>query len=190
MLFLYSRSGGKPLDSLVLLKEDKLKPHTSMIAPAAASVLALSCMFVSPAHAQKAALTRDIDRPSAQPVNGTCQASTQFGSIKCNLYTVPAGKRLVVETVSYRATAPGSSSIGQVLFGQDAGYSNLILGLPNTYLISPSLIITDGGIKVYGGTQALVAYIDEGKTLAAGVIVIGATNYIQDFVFSGYLVDK
>jgi hypothetical protein len=61
---------------------------------AAASIATALVGVPSSALAQvKPALMRDVDRPSAQPVTGSCFAfSAGFNLTKCVLYTVPAGK--------------------------------------------------------------------------------------------------
>lgn len=160
----------------------------------AAAAAALNIALTMPAHAQaKAALTRDIDRSSAQPVHGICgESDASSGFLKCTLYTVPAGKRLIVETVSYEAVTAAGSVVTSVLFGQDyKGTSYLNMGFGNVFNIQPTYKYEQDGYRVYGGTQALRMYIDENNTLAAGGAHGGAYRYYGwQLSFSGYLVDK
>lgn len=152
---------------------------------AAASAVFLNAAFVTPVHAQaKAALTRDIDRPSAQPVNNGCDA-VRVGSIEsgCRLYTVPAGKRLVVEFVGYELAA---QTIFRLTFGQEAGLETFLRYKPNTFHV-PATLTTVGS---FTGSQALKIYLDEGQALIAKVIQGDASSSPGYFNFSGYLIDK
>lgn len=167
--------------------------QTTLRPVAAAAIAALALVaLVTPAHAQvKAALTRDVDRPSAQPVNGTCTtASDTVGAIKCALYSVPAGKRLVVETVSYKMATASGSAVYFVTYGQDAGFASLPFGYPNILSVTPAFAYEQAGARIYTGAQALQMYIDENQSFAAGGSRGGTANYVQSFSFSGYLVDK
>ncbi len=168
----------------------KSKTLFPVVAAAAAALFSLN--LVTPAEAQvKAALTRDVDRPTAQPVTGACYAASDgLGNIKCSLYSVPAGKRLVVETVSYKMVTASSTSAYFINFGEDAGFANLSFGYPNVFNVTPSFAYEQGGARVYTATQALQMYVDENKTLAAGGVRGGGANYLNTFSFSGYLVDK
>lgn len=160
---------------------------------AAVSAVVLNVAVVTPAHAQvKAALTRDVDRPSAQPVNATCRT---FSDAKCILYTVPAGKRLVVETVSYVAYSTSAGRIDSIYFGQDVAdvYGFLLPDVnTNIYSVAPVLTSDAAGLRRYNATQPLRAYIDENQRLAAAVYSggVGAYSTPQTLIFSGYLVDK
>ncbi len=80
-----------------------MKAHRGKAAPSNRRWLALVMGLVAaaPAFAQRAALVRDIDRPAAQPVGVTCKMYFSAIQVTCNLLTVPAGKRLVVESVTW-----------------------------------------------------------------------------------------
>lgn len=170
-----------------------MSPKTLLTLVAAVAAVPLNFAFVAPAHSQvKAALVRDVDRPTLQPVNGACGGFIDNnGVIKCLLFTVPAGKRLVVETVSYSATTQAGTPVYQVVFGQnDPSAANLFYSSTNTYAVNPAYAYENGGARVYSATQALRIYIDENQSLAAGDSHGGNANYQQLFTFSGYLVDK
>ncbi len=70
-------------------------------------VFMLAIGFVAPAAAQKAALVRDVDRPSVAPVAATCNAA---GGVFCRLLTVPPTMVFVLESVSYRASLASPST--------------------------------------------------------------------------------
>jgi hypothetical protein len=137
-------------------------------------------------------LTRDVDRGAAQPVNGTCTAAyyvNNVGAGKCVLFTVPAGKRLVVETVSYYVNVDPSLPLLNIVFGLNTPSANILPGSPNTYTVSTTP--TNNGVSLYySASQALHIYIDEAQSLAAAFQDSGGANYDQTFSFSGYLVDK
>jgi hypothetical protein len=169
-----------------------MSPKTPFTVAAAVAVAVLNVAFVAPVHAQvKAALVRDVDRSTSQPVNGRCIAGTDSnGAIKCVLYSVPAGKRLVVETVSYQAVSEAGTPVYQVLFGlNDPSSSNLFYPGSNIYSVTPTFVY-ETSARVYSATQALRIYIDENQSLAAGDTHGGTANFQQGFSFSGYLVDK
>lgn len=80
----------------------------------AALAFLLAIGSVAPAMAQKAALVRDIDRPSVSPVAVQCNLSGNT----CQLYVVPANMVLVVETFSFNALLlAGTTSIWPNLYG-------------------------------------------------------------------------
>ncbi len=169
-----------------------MKPKNLSLVAAVASAVLFNVAFVSPALAQaKAALTRDIDRSSAQPVYGACQTyADSGGNIKCSLYTVPAGKRLVVESAGYSVSTATGSVVYEILFGPDAGYPNVSLFSPNVHFVAQVLAFELGSTRNFSATQALKIYLDEGQTLVAGTSHGGSANYLEYFKFSGYLVDK
>lgn len=67
----------------------------------ASLVFLLAIGMVAPAAAQKAALVRDVDRPSVNPVAAKCSAFPIANTGSCIVYTVPANMVLVVETVVF-----------------------------------------------------------------------------------------
>jgi hypothetical protein len=154
--------------------------------------LALGMGVVTGASAQtKAALVRDVDRATAQPVNGACSGfSAAFNITKCLLYTVPAGKRLVVESISFQSYTDSAQSVVRLLFGKDSPqYANIAFGA-GVYSGSPGTPAIASGTKYYSGFQPVRFYMEEGDGLAAEVDYTGGSNYQQSFSFSGHLVDK
>lgn len=134
-------------------------------------------------------LTRDVDRGTAQPVNGACSASFADSVGTCILFTVPAGKRLVVETVSYSVALTPSQYLTSILFGLNTALPYFQVGSPNLYAVSTTPYF-NGGANVYSASQPLRIYLDQGQAFVAGGSVTGSSNYEQDFSFSGYLVDR
>jgi hypothetical protein len=155
-----------------------------------AAVAGLALGQPATAQTAKPILTRDVDRGTAQPVNGACSASFAAAVGTCILYTVPSGKRLVVETVSYNVSIPPGQSLGSILFGLNTALPYFQLGSPNLYAVSTNPYF-NGATNAYTASQPLRIYLDEGQAFVAGGSVNGGgNNYEQDFSFSGYLVDK
>lgn len=155
-------------------------------------VLGVGMGLVASAGAQtKAALVRDVDRAAAQPVNGACSGfSAAFNITKCLLYTVPAGKRLVVESMSLQSYSDSTQSVVRLLFGKDSPqFANIAFG-PGVYSASPGTPAIASGAKYYSGFQPVRFYMEEGDGLAAEVDYTGGSNFQQSFSFSGHLVDK
>ena len=157
----------------------------------AIAALILGCVLPCAVQAQKPALVRDVDRGSAQPVSGGCSGFAALSGItKCVLYTVPAGKRLVVELVSFEAAADGSNSVYKILVGKNnPPFGNILIGT-NVFTLSPGVATVISTTKLYFGSQTLRFYLDENEQLAGQVNFTGGTNFQQLFSFSGYLVDK
>ena len=161
------------------------------IALATSAALAL-CAVASSASAQpKPALTRDIDRPGGQPVHGYCVAPSFSGAGKCTLLTVPPGKRLVVETVSYQLFVEAGKRIINIAIGDGTDFASFpsLLISDNVYSLTP-VFSNDYGIYRYSTSQPLKFYLEEGRILVAYVATEGSAVYSQQFSFSGFLVDK
>ena len=127
-----------------------------------------------------------VDRSSANPVSGYCQAA--LSQLGCVLYTVPTGKRLVVETVSYFLTVSLQNQVSRLSYGRR--YDDPLSVAPGLYAVNPTLQYSDTDIKRYAGSQALRFYVDQGETLNAQFGSTGGQNYLQEVSFSGYLVDR
>ena len=166
-----------------------MSPKTLLSLAAAVAVAFLNVAFATPAQAQvKAALTRDVDRPTAQPVNGKC--SLDMGVDKCTLYTVPSGKRLVVEQVAYSVAVRTGGPIYELAFGLDTPLSTRVsIYNPNSFPVTPALQYDYLNVRTYSGSQALKIYLDENQVLAASVS-LAPQPYVPVFAFTGYLVDK
>jgi hypothetical protein len=164
----------------------------------AAFALAMGLGVAGNATAQvRPAFVRDVDRSTAQPVSGFCNAYAPWeypGLAKCELYTVPAGKRLVVETVSFRLVILTGQDVREVVFGKNNTQSPRLEFGPGSYAVSPGTPTADNILfeKLYSGSQALRFYLEEGEGLAGQDVYTGASvmSYPQSFGFSGYLVDK
>jgi hypothetical protein len=127
-----------------------------------------------------------VDRSTADPVTGYCQAG--LSQLGCTLFTVPTGKRLVVETVSYFLTISAQNQVTRLSFGKK--WDDPLSVAPGLFAVNPTLQYTEADFKRYAGSQALRFYIDQGQTLNAQFGSNGGQNYVQEVSFSGYLVDR
>lgn len=126
---------------------------------------------------------RDVDHAALQPVSGECDAV--YGTVtnlkQCALYTVPAGKRLVVETVMYQLSIDTGAFPYGATFGNTAGVA--------TFTFAPTLVGNDG-INHYANTVATRFYLGAGETLSVFAQFSAPTIYGQRFAFSGYLLNQ
>jgi hypothetical protein len=125
---------------------------------------------------------RDVDHAALQPVSGECNAV--YGTVtnlkQCTLYTVPAGKRLVVETVMYQLAIETTGFPYGATFGNTSGVA--------AFAFAPTFVGSDG-INHYANTVSTRFYLGGGETLTAFAQFSGATIYGQRFAFSGYLTN-
>lgn len=163
--------------------------NRALFAAAAALLLLMAAAPFSYAQV-KPALTRDIS--TATPVSGFCTAS-EFdtpGYARCFLYTVPAGKRLVVEMVSYSLAREASLQVTQLLFGKAETYASNFLFNQKVLQVTPQPAFNPT-IRAYAGSQAVRLYLEETETLGAiAYFQTGGPVYEQQYGFVGYLVDK
>jgi len=131
--------------------------------------------------------------PQPEPVTGVCTSSViVLGRAACQPYgPVPAGKRLLVEMVSYSIFTDGTTSPPiQFLAGQSAGFTTTIIGEPNTYAfpITPGSPVGSGALS--SETRTVRIYLDEGQSLILQANFTGPNNFVQTFTFSGVLANK
>jgi hypothetical protein len=137
----------------------------------------------SPLGVASPLLVRDLDNPARQPINAGTECNLLEGCTAF-IFTVPSGKRLVIEYVSIDADMP----VGQVtLFSIEttAGGKQLIHRLPQT----PPAVKFGGEGRANMGQQVRL-YADPGTR----VVVNGIRNelvggWVYNFTLSGYLVD-
>ena len=131
---------------------------------------------VTVANVPLPSLPTDVAAPS-QPVGVQGLATVTNGFGRSTVYTVPAGKRLVVETVSatteYPADTPNSFSV-LVL---DGSYKHFI-----AFPVQPS-----GSLAT--GSQAVHFYADAGTTINGNVFGKSGVNDMVGVGLTGYLVD-
>jgi hypothetical protein len=129
--------------------------------------------------------TRDADNPALQPVNysATVSVPDMSQSFAADIATVPMGKRLVIETISYYGVvAPGET--GYVQFFATTGNSQVNHTIPSQKLFS------QGTADRIGGIAAARMYADGGTTITAGFFRGASTGSESVNVnVTGYLVN-
>jgi len=127
---------------------------------------------------------QDVDRPTAEPVVGTFVNASPFNFI--NMYTVPVGKRLIVEHVSALLNVPTGV---KVIDGQ----LNDLLGagpIGKLYLLPTFTGASSSTTDRYVISQPIKFYVAGGDTLQAVFDSFPSTQSLDAFCsFSGYLVD-
>ncbi len=169
--------------------------RNALLATAAALLIVQALLFTGPgqALAQNVASVivantaanpvpvRDVDN-GQQPVivAGSFAIATGQNSASRLLLTVPAGKRLVVETVSISLDIPQGQFLEKLT----------LTGNHHAFELAPTRLGTNAGVDWYGGTFAFRTYVDPG----AEVIVFGYRNVtsgttVISAVMSGYYID-
>jgi hypothetical protein len=138
----------------------------------------------SPLSVASPIFVRDLDNPARQPVQVTAICEPFGASCAKTLFTVPAGKRLVVEYASANAIV----SAGQVIvaeigsgFGLDEFRHALPISQPATEIAGETTTIV---------SQQLRLYVDAGTDLKMSCTrsLAGPAGFVR-MNFSGYLVD-
>ncbi len=119
------------------------------------------------------------DAAPPQPVTGFCETSSGSGS-DCLIYTVPSGKRLVVEQFSYEISA--SFSIAPILVRAEG---------TTAFSFPPAFGGCDsGGTCIYADTRSVRLYLDEGQGLSGVAFFSAANTFPVTYHFSGFLSNK
>ena len=123
--------------------------------------------------------------PPLQPFAKELAASfPASGTSASAMFTVPAGKRLVIETVSLLIFLPSGQNFDSVSIATSVG------GQTVNYSLFPSPIPQSGTVSLYGVTQPLKIYADAGTQVVAAILrPIASGDGTLNLVISGYLVD-
>lgn len=128
---------------------------------------------------------RDTDNPARQPVQAqaACQANNVIGCLPI-IYTVPAGKRLVIEFASMNANLPAGQT-AQLAIQTSAGGETVNHHFP---LTPPAVPFQGQGAAAAG--QQVRLYADAGTVVTVqGTRNIATGTAFFNFSISGYLVD-
>jgi hypothetical protein len=128
---------------------------------------------------------RNQYEPALQPVQRTeLLLMAQGEQIKdVSLYTVPAGKRLVIEEASVRAQVFNNVNQAMVFLRSTGG------GFAGHYVPLTSLGFLDGYGTTLIGTQLLRAYADAGTVVDASVSLNTAGGARLEITLTGHLID-
>jgi len=114
---------------------------------------------------------RDVDNPARQPVH--------FGS----KYTVPAGKRLVIEYISARFRTSATCGFLEVRLLDD------IFNSSELHSFYPTFVGTDSTERRYGLSQETKIYVEENKEVGLETAYVNCNLISTQFAVSGHLVD-
>lgn len=125
---------------------------TKRILFGASLVLVCAVVLAQPLAAQiRAALVKEVDQPARQAV--TIRKNTS-SSIMEDVYTVPAGKKLVVEHMNCSVLGSGDIYVG--IFKGGLSHANIIYSVPLVSASSAGVRILDGQTKLYFDPGAVV----------------------------------
>jgi hypothetical protein len=144
-----------------------------------AVVCVVAVAAISPvAFAQKAALVRDVDRPSASPVSASCSDSND-----CLAFTVPAGKIFVLEAVSFFITVPAENQglVRLIVYPSGGGPTML---LPHPQLIPSSGVLLAQNVVLVRGYYTANTPVRVQLATGSGILASHFTQLI------GHLVDQ
>jgi len=139
--------------------------------------------------------TRDVDHPARRPVQKLAVAPTGTlpGPANFVLFTVPAGKRLVVEHFSSEVGILSTASVDRYVLGIETP-SKPGVSIFN-HFIAPSYHSPCGtcgsGTELFVASQPIRMYVNGGDTLVVNITFSGAVgpDAFGFFAITGYLVD-
>ncbi len=121
--------------------------------------------FSLPVFAQYSSPMRDVDNGARQPVNFSFTITVLSGNPQgadSTSVTIPAGKRLVIETISYSA-AVNAGEQGNLLIKVTAG-AGTSTGATSAFHLLPSLKqLSSSSQDLIGGIGAFRMYADAGS---------------------------
>ena len=155
------------------------------LAAAVLSVVAiLGSMAAEPVWAQvRAALVRDVDAPALAPV--TLRREINFTALNNQslLTTVPAGKRLVIDHVSYFS---GGVNTGELIF---IGLRSAEFGPILMYAeINRPHVSASSGLTIQDGSHPARAYFEAGQEVWLTASRSNAGDRTLSAVFTGHYV--
>jgi hypothetical protein len=104
--------------------------------------------------------TKSGDNPAFQPISADCGIDAVEGVAECNIYEVPAGKELVVTSVSVKATLP----TGQA--PQDVDFEHRVGGGDTPFFVPVSEVGSNANNATWQGGLATQFYADPGTGLS------------------------
>jgi hypothetical protein len=153
---------------------------------AALALSSLAASLAPPAIAQvRAAFVRDVDTPALQPFRSTVDIDFTGGTEQRLVTTVPAGKRLVIQNISYTAGTPTGT---QLVFG---GLRLAEFGTFTEFIkINPAHISPNPNFVLHDGSQPTTVYFEPGEPVWLSVATSSAAaGGSMRVTFSGYFVN-
>ena len=127
----------------------------------------------------------NVDNPVSQPVAADIELPLNAGEVfkRFTLFTVPAGKRLVIEYASYWASV-GAGDLPFIQIMAAVGGPTIF------YAVPVSKVGAQGGGDFFSGAQNLRVYANPGTDVTIQFDRnLSATPATGRMAFSGYLVD-
>lgn len=121
----------------------------------------------------KPTLVRDVDNPAGHSLEEAFSCLVPDGQDTCSVvpFVVPAGKVLVIETVSARAIVPaGQQPVVSLSTSQPAATATHQYSLPLT------LVASHEGNNQFGTTQLVRVYVRAGGSFDFGIRRFGGTS--------------
>ncbi|MFO1284177.1 MAG: hypothetical protein U1F51_17250 [Burkholderiales bacterium] len=141
---------------------------------------------------------KTIDVSAVNALNVKCTLPSSSGALqKCQAYTVPAGKRLVLRMVSYTHTDDAPNALAGFLFGRDAKPADLTLsGLQSAgdprvaAMLAGGPVVVAAPTSIAWGSQVVDLVLEPGDVLAASAFFRANPGTAATIAFFGYLVDQ
>jgi hypothetical protein len=128
---------------------------------------------------------------SLEPVQTRCLSSSSQGAHGCELYVVPAGKRLVIESVShYVSTAATGVQVHWVVVGSSTSTDELLPMVAGSSTFAAPLTSSGSSINYYIGTHPARIYVDEGRRVVAWTNLSPSASNLFSVSITGHLVDR
>ena len=140
--------------------------------------------------------TRDVDNPARRPVQASVAApsGTLTGPANFVLFTVPEGKRLVVEHFSSEVGIASTASVNRYVLGiasnpSEPGLSSFAHFIAPSYH-SPCGTCGEGG-ELFVASQPIRMYVNAGQALVVNITFSGGVGPFAFgfFAISGYLIN-
>ena len=130
------------------------------------------------------------DAGQPEPVEGQCIAAPAGGATAtCNMFTVPAGKRLVVELISYVSnSSPTDGKPVDIIFGNSATLD--FEGSSGRYFLPPVFNGALGNLERFADTRQARVYLDQNQALGVRIHFDQNNHVGSYFMFSGFLVNR
>lgn len=166
------------------MQAGKLLARLGLGAAALSVIAILGSMAAEPVWAQvRAALVRDVDAPALAPV--TLRRSLGFTAInnQALLVTVPAGKRLVIDHVSYFSAGVNTGEL--IFLGLRIGeFGPTVLYAE----INRPHVSAASNLTIQDGSHPAKAYFEAGQEVWLSASRNNAADRTLDVVFTGYYV--
>jgi hypothetical protein len=134
--------------------------------------------------ANSAIKTSAADNPAFQPVVVNKGTDDSLGVIFEDLYTVPAGKELVITNISAQVGVPQATDFSDLHFNSEVGGQVGVVYLPATKIGS------DSSHDISNGTSMTQIYGDPGTHVGCAAQRNSAQgDFLLNCSFEGYLVD-